>query len=84
MRLQDLIRKGVETVSGLYPEGEAKEMVFAYMEDIFGFKRYKHVLEPGFSRARVHAMHPLPVHRSNILTGVLEVFKEDSINSSVS
>ena len=48
MRLQDLIRKGVETVSGLYPEGEAKEMVFAYMEDIFGFKRYKHVLEPEF------------------------------------
>jgi release factor glutamine methyltransferase len=32
----------------LYPEGEAKEMVFAYMEDIFGFKRYKHVLEPEF------------------------------------
>lgn len=48
MRLQDLIRKGVETVSGLYPEGEAKEMVFAYMEDLFGFKRYKHVLEPEF------------------------------------
>ena len=48
MRLQDLIRKGVETVSGLYPEGEAKEMVFAYMEDVFGFKRYKHVLEPDF------------------------------------
>ena len=48
MRLQDLIRKGVETVSGLYPEGEAKEMVFAYMEDVFGFKRYKYVLEPEF------------------------------------
>lgn len=48
MRLQDLIRKGVETVSGLYPESEAKEMVFAYMEDIFGFKKYKHVLEPEF------------------------------------
>ena len=48
MRLQDLIRKGVETISELYPEGEAKEMVFAYMEDVFGFKRFKHVLEPDF------------------------------------
>lgn len=48
MKLAELIRKGVETVSVLYPEGEAKEMVFAYMEDIFGFKRYKHVLEPEF------------------------------------
>jgi release factor glutamine methyltransferase len=48
MKLAELIRKGVETVSVLYPDGEAKEMVFAYMEDIFGFKRYKHVLEPEF------------------------------------
>ena len=48
MKLQDLIRKGVETISELYPEGEAKEMVFAYLEDTFRFKRYKHVLEPEF------------------------------------
>ena len=49
MKLIELIRKGVETISELYPEGEAKEMVFAYMEDVFGFKRYKHVLEPEFT-----------------------------------
>ena len=48
MKLTDLIKKGVETISVLYPEGEAKEMVFAYMEDVFGFKRYKHVMEPDF------------------------------------
>lgn len=48
MKLSELIRKGVETISVLYPGGEAKEMVFAYMEDVFGFKRYKHVLEPEF------------------------------------
>ena len=48
MKLVELIRKGVETVSVFYPEREAKEMVFAYMEDIFGFKKYKHVIEPDF------------------------------------
>ena len=55
MRLVELIRKGVETISVLYPEGEAKEMVFAYMEDIFGFKRYKHVLEPEFEMSDADA-----------------------------
>ena len=48
MKLTELIKRGVETVSVLYPEGEAKEMVFAYLEDTYGFKRYKHVLEPDF------------------------------------
>lgn len=32
----------------LYPEGEAKEMVFAYMEDTFGIKRHIHILEPDY------------------------------------
>ena len=46
MRLADLIQKGKETVSTLYPEREAGEMVFAYMEDVFGLRRYAHILEP--------------------------------------
>ena len=48
MKLTELIKTGVETISMLYPEGEAKEMVFAYIEDAFGFKRHKHILEPDF------------------------------------
>lgn len=46
MLLKDIIYKGIETVSTLYPEGEAREMVFAYMEDVFGLRRYAHILEP--------------------------------------
>jgi release factor glutamine methyltransferase len=46
MKLKDIIYKGIETVSVLYPEGEAREMVFAYMEDVFGVRRHTHVLEP--------------------------------------
>ena len=46
MKLTDLIKKGVETISELYPEVEAKEMVFAYFDDVFGFKRHTHILEP--------------------------------------
>ncbi len=46
MLLKDIINKGVETVSMRYPQGEAKEMVFAYIEDVFGFKRHAHILNP--------------------------------------
>ena len=49
MRLKDLIYKGVETVSVLYPEREAREMVFAYMEKTFGTRRHTHILEPDCS-----------------------------------
>ena len=49
MKLKSLINKGVETISVLYPEREAKEMLFAYMEDVFGIKRHKHVLEPDYA-----------------------------------
>ena len=46
MLLKDIIYKGKETVSVLYPEGEAREMVFAYLEDVFGIRRHDHILEP--------------------------------------
>ncbi len=51
MLLKDIIYKGVETVSGLYPEGEAREMVSAYMEDVFGVRKFTHILEPGYAMA---------------------------------
>ncbi len=55
MKLKDIIYKGIETVSVLYPEGEAREMVFAYMEDVFGVRRHTHVLEPDRSLSETDA-----------------------------
>ena len=48
MRLADLIKKGKETVSSLYPEREAGEMVFAYLEEAIGTKRHTHIVEPEY------------------------------------
>ncbi len=48
MNLADLIRIGKETVSTLYPEREAGEMVFAYMEEVFGTQRHTHIVKPDF------------------------------------
>lgn len=39
----------METISATYPEGEAREMVFAYMETVAGTKRHTHILEPEYS-----------------------------------
>lgn len=49
MLLKDLIARGRELLSIMYPEGEAKEMVFSYMEDVFGTKRHKHIVEPDYA-----------------------------------
>ena len=46
MLLRDLIRQGIETVSRCYSEREAKEIVSAYMEDVFGIRRYQLALTP--------------------------------------
>ena len=54
MTLIDLIYKGIETISALYPEGEAREMVFAYLEDTIGTKRHTHILEPEYSVPEIH------------------------------
>ncbi len=48
MYLKDLINKGNETVSVAYPEREAKEMVFAYLEHAVGTRRHTHIVEPGY------------------------------------
>ena len=51
MKLTDLIRIGKETVSKLYPEREAGEMVFAYLEEAIGTKRHTHIVEPEYDVA---------------------------------
>lgn len=48
MKLADLIRIGKETVSTLYPEREAGEMVFAYLEEAIGTKKHTHIVEPEY------------------------------------
>jgi release factor glutamine methyltransferase len=46
MRLADLITEGVQTLSALYPEREAREMVYAALENLLGTTRHTHILEP--------------------------------------
>ena len=48
MYLKDLINKGAETVSTMYPEREAREMVFAFLEHHIGTRRHTHIVEPGY------------------------------------
>jgi release factor glutamine methyltransferase len=48
MLLKDIIYKGIETVSTLYPEREAREMVFAFLEHHLGTKRHTHIMEPAY------------------------------------
>ena len=48
MVLKELINKGVQTISVLYPEREAREMVMLYLEDCHGIRRLTHILEPSF------------------------------------
>ena len=51
MRLADLIKIGKETISTLYPEREAGEMVFAYLEETLGTKRHTHIVDPDYEVA---------------------------------
>lgn len=48
MYLKELLNKGHETVSVMYPEREAKEMVFAYLESLLGIRRHTHIVEPEY------------------------------------
>lgn len=49
MYLKDLIKEGVRTLSPLYSEREAREMVYAALEKILGTQRHTHILEPQYS-----------------------------------
>ena len=51
MLLKSLISKGVETVSAAYPEREAREMVYSFLEDLVGTKRHTHLVEPEYEVA---------------------------------
>ncbi len=51
MLLKELIIKGTETISSLYPEREAKEMVYAFLEHHLGTKRHTHIIEPMYEVA---------------------------------
>ena len=51
MLLKELIIKGTETISSLYPDGEAKEMVYAFLEHHLGTKRHTHIIEPMYEVA---------------------------------
>ena len=48
MLLKAIISEGREILSALYPEYEAKEMVSAYLEDMFGVARHCHILDPEY------------------------------------
>lgn len=48
MNLKSLIDQGTRTISRLFPEQEAREMVLAYLSDILGIQRHTHIIEPSF------------------------------------
>ena len=48
MQLKELIQTGIQTISRLYPEIEAREMVFDCLEHFVGTKRHTHILEPQY------------------------------------
>ncbi len=49
MILKDLIKEGTLTISSLYPEMEAREMVLSYLHTSLGTSRHTHILEPLYS-----------------------------------
>lgn len=48
MLLTQLIKVGVETLMRVYPEQEAREIVFACLEHFVGTKRHTHIIEPQY------------------------------------
>ena len=48
MKLNVLINKGVETISVMFPQREAREMVLRYLEDRHGIRRLTHIMEPSY------------------------------------
>ncbi len=49
MLLKELISEGTLTISTLYPEREAREMVLSYLETALGTSRHTHIIEPLYS-----------------------------------
>lgn len=59
MLLKAIISEGREILSALYPEYEAKEMVSAYLEDMFGIARHCHILYPEYRLSDDHTQKAL-------------------------
>lgn len=51
MLITRLIKVGVEVLSDLYPDREAREIVFACLEHFAGTKKHTHIIEPGYEVA---------------------------------
>lgn len=49
MNLKDVINEGIRALSPLYPEREAREMVYACLEKLIGTTRHTHILQPDFN-----------------------------------
>lgn len=48
MFLKELIKKGTATISTVYPEREAREMVSVYLAWALGVQRHTHIIEPEY------------------------------------
>lgn len=48
MRLKELIVKGTETLSGVYAEREAREIMLRCAEDLAGIRRGRHIIEASY------------------------------------
>lgn len=48
MLLKTIIHQGIQALSDIYPEDEARQMVLACLEDMAGIKRHTHILEPDY------------------------------------
>lgn len=51
MTLQEVITRGIETISVMYPQREAREMVLRYLEDCHAIRRLTHIMEPSYEVA---------------------------------
>lgn len=48
MLLKELIKEGERLLSGSYPQREAREMVYAFLEHHIGTKRHTHIVDPEY------------------------------------
>ena len=48
MLLKDIIEQGTKMLSVMYPSEEARQTVFAYLEDVLGVRRHTHIIEPDY------------------------------------
>lgn len=59
MLLRELISKGTETISQVFPEREAREMVLMFLQHSIGTSRHTHILEPSYEVSGEAASHAM-------------------------